>query len=943
MDKCRLLQVKILFCLLALTACFAELNAQDVRTGYLMVRMRQATTVQAAQDAIPIDFTVTEQLLDPSRTVFFKDNNAQVVMRRGGPKQPDLYSAEWRLVRTFAVRFESPVHPSRAAQTLQSKYGHVVEYAEPWYTNVLHGVPNDPLVINQDHLTTIRAFPGWDIYKGDSSMIIGIVDNGVTQGHEDLLPNIAPNRGEIPNNGIDDDNNGYIDDAIGCNLTSSVDGTLPGNTTNNSVGGHGTSVAGIASAATNNSKGIAGVGYNSRFFPIKAAPIGSGSILYGYQGILYSVQRGFKVVNTSWGRVKPPSPIDISVIDYCLANDVLVVASAGNHGDGFSGAGWKELNYPAAYEGVMGVGESTKDDFVMFTSGLGANAVVMAPGNNSLTTNASGGYDQSGSGTSFAAPMGAGLAALVRSKWPALTPLQTIAHILETSDDISAINTGYGAAVPGRINMLRALQTEPFSQPSIRVARSVNRLSGDRDPSRFYVGDTLNLAFDLINDLGLSEPLTVSLRIFEESGWTVEVLDAQRSVPAIASGTTARTPEFKVIVNIIGEQPLIFRLDIEGGAYLATRLEHLSPPAYSTDFSNDRIAYTMVDDGNVGYASRQNTLYGIGFNWKNLFSVLAPSGFLLSEGADRAVGGFANIEGTKSDFFPVKPFAGPQPETNIMSDDRAGNRKIGVRVTQKCTFPSLIADATIISVRIQNSSGGALQDLAAGYMLDWDIGSGGSNNTTRLAPEAIPDHLRGANTVAQLFSRSGEQVFICHAAVGGTPGAVGQSAGIKFTSIVNDPDGFTDADRIRLLSSGTSMQELTEGDLCGVIGMRFPGITPNDESVAFTVVIGVGSTAREATEAVRLALGGAVDVHEQSHQSVLLIAPNPTASRAVVTHKVGAQRITVRSVTGAVALFQECSADGITILNTESLASGLYSISIDHTTYQQRGVLSVLR
>lgn len=132
-------------------------------------------------------------------------------------------------------------------------------------------------------------------------MVVAVIDNGVDQTHEDLKASIAVNSGEIPGNFIDDDNNGAVDDYNGYNLAWEDDGTQPGVTYNNGAGGHGTNVAGIVSATTNNALGIAGIANRCKLFPIKAAPVNTGSIVYGYEGMIYAAQRGFKVINCSWG------------------------------------------------------------------------------------------------------------------------------------------------------------------------------------------------------------------------------------------------------------------------------------------------------------------------------------------------------------------------------------------------------------------------------------------------------------------------------------------------------------------------------------------------------------------------------------------------------------------------------------------------------------------
>lgn len=500
----------------------------DVRASHIYVRMRSARTRDEAQQLLPARYTVTEPLLDAARSVHFSSSAQRRAPLPTDPTNQLLWSSEEQLTRTFAVEIRG-ITPLAAVRELGTKLRAHVELAEPWYVMEPHAVkrvqPNDPMQNEQQYLATISALAGWEAYSGDTSVVIGITDNGVSQTHEDLRGNIARNWNEIPGNEIDDDGNGYVDDALGYNFASATDGTLPGETTNNAADGHGTKVSGLAAAAANNGVGITGVGYRSRFFPMKVSASGSSSIIFGYQALIYAAQRKFSVVNTSWGRVKPFSAIDQSVIDYCRANNVLVVASAGNHGSGASGDGWRYINYPSGYNGVLGVGETDKDDYVQSSSGLGGNAQVMAPGSQAFTTEAGGGYTNFNvEGTSFASPIVAGVAALVRGKHPSLTTDQVIGVLRRTADDISSKNSNVASYLPGRVNMQRALTTDPMSLVSCRIAstRIVDPITS-RPTVRYRSGDSVYLVLTIANDLRAISGGTVRLRVSDALGWSVRI------------------------------------------------------------------------------------------------------------------------------------------------------------------------------------------------------------------------------------------------------------------------------------------------------------------------------------------------------------------------------------------------------------------------------------
>ena len=194
----------------------------SVRPHYVVVRMLSARTISAANEALPAGYRAEDQLLAPRSTVNFSGQALLNIDSRSMPsRNAKLYHAEDQLTRTFTVSFVGPHIPAVAAHILKSKYATSVECAEPWYLAVTQGTPDDPLVTSQEYLTTVKAFEGWSTYEGNASVVIGISDDGISQTHEDLASNIAVNVGEIPDNGIDDDQNGFIDDHIGFNnLTS---------------------------------------------------------------------------------------------------------------------------------------------------------------------------------------------------------------------------------------------------------------------------------------------------------------------------------------------------------------------------------------------------------------------------------------------------------------------------------------------------------------------------------------------------------------------------------------------------------------------------------------------------------------------------------------------------------------------------------------------------
>ncbi len=898
-------------------------RTSEVVSQHVVVRFRQARSIIDAQHVLPPGFEVVEQLLPPSQTQFFRTQT--MALRPLQSSSSDLYSAEERLTRTFVVGFTGPASPLHIAQVLTSKHATSIEIAEPWYVAAVQSAPNDPEIGNQFFLKTIKAFEAWDVYQGADSVIIGISDDGIRQDHEDLAPNIAVNTKEIPDNGADDDGNGYIDDYNGYNFAYQIDGTQPGSTTSTQSYGHGTKVAGLASAATDNGKGIAGMGYKSRFFPMKTAKRTGGGIIFGYQSLIYAAQRGFRVVNTSWGVVKPFSQIDQSVIDYCVASNVLIVASGGNHGQDEVAAAWRLVNFPAGYRGVLGVGETTVDDLIVPTSGIGVNSDVYAPGYEAYTTEAPDGYTSFGiQGTSFASPIVAGLAGLVRGKWPNLTPMETAEHIRATSDDISISNSTLSDFVPKRVNAERALIAEPFARPGVRITGSTVRLARTGE-SRYRVGDTVELVLRLTNYLA-DVNLETMLRVVDPNGWDLGIVNEGQVVGSMPRGSVKTMLPITLIVRAVGTGDCVLGLVMSGTNYEDRDFVMVSPPTSMNRFENDRLIYAMSDDGMVGYSAPFDPKYGDGFGWKPSYSMLSSGGLFAQTQGTLSVSAYKNDPPFASDFLTSKPFGrAPEPSACVMSDSLAF-QPIGMQVTQDCKFISPTASSTVWNVKIQPSRADApLSNIGLGYVFDWDLGPGGADNRIVHDTECIPSSARGQQSAGFVVSRDGYPVALCVAAVGSKPTDAAQAACMLLDEIVDDGDGFSSSDRIQLLTRGTTIQTPNTGDVAGSIGMLRPGAVSSAEPFVFRVVIGVGATVDAARTAVREAIDATTSVAEYP-LGLVHMWPNPTSGDVHVEPIENIERIDVVDAAGRMVVRQNMVGFEVSTIATSNLMAGAYQV-----------------
>lgn len=367
----------------------------------------------------------------------------------------------------FRVKISGGENVGSAVARLAGKAA--VEAAQPNFYYRLLLTPNDPQFSSSGMygLTKISAPQAWDLTTGSSSVVVADIDTGMRYTHQDLAPNAWINAGEIAGNGVDDDNNGYIDDVYGWDFFYNDSNPI------DDAGGHGTHTAGTIGAAGNNLLNVVGVNWNVKIMPIKIySPNGTDStsamLVNAYSYVRMMKLRGvnIRVTNNSYGGCGEACGYDQATKDALDAMGdagILNVFAAGNAGVNNDTAA--DPSYPAVYTSpsILAVASSTSTDARSGFSSWGPISVdLAAPGSGVLSTyNTSDSATATLSGTSMATPHTAGAAALLSAYNPSLSAASLKATLMNTVDVITT-PTNWAAYVKsgGRLNVFAALQNQ---------------------------------------------------------------------------------------------------------------------------------------------------------------------------------------------------------------------------------------------------------------------------------------------------------------------------------------------------------------------------------------------------------------------------------------------------------------------------------------------------
>jgi PKD repeat protein len=481
-------------------------------------------------------------------------------------------------------------------ETLESfrKMNHVkrverVPKKEFFYTpNDLQPLSGNP---NQWYMDSVKAKQAWDITKGSASTIIAVTENAVQINHYDLINQVYTNTGEIPNDGIDNDGNGYIDDYQGYDVAA-YDGDVTPDIMSMT---HGTHVSGISNAQTNNGMGVASLGFLCKLLPVKIS-LFSNLPTTGYEGMVYAATMGARVINCSWGGLGY-SFVEQDIVDYVWGLGSIIVAAAGN-------GNVEDPVYPAAYNNVIAVAATSNSDGKLLSSNYGNWINISAPGagifSTDIDTISGNSIIAQRSGTSMATPMVSAAIALIASIGPNLDNTQIIQCLYNGAKNIYSlpVNSPYlNKLGAGRLDVYAALQCALQYIPPIANIQS--------NKKKVCTGETVNF-----NATSTGGPISNVQWYFPGGTPSSSTLPN----PAVSYALAGDYNVFLKLTNNNGSDSIIWSEQIQVSTPTAQPsiqesnnilISTVGAPAYQWFLNNDTIAGAIFQN----YSPSQNGTY----------------------------------------------------------------------------------------------------------------------------------------------------------------------------------------------------------------------------------------------------------------------------------------------------------------------------------------------
>ena len=454
----------------------------------------------------------------------------------------DYPNKESKTYHEFCKIYEIHFNPSLsvAEQVIVLEATGLFETVEPAYIfDILMGggyQPNDPLadstlgvISGLSQLIIHDFYKAWTVEKGDTNLVIGVIDTGCNFDQEDSKGNLAINYAD-PIDGINNDKDLFDGDSLTDNYRGWDLGDHDNDPTNGPGARHGADMISVIASTPNNDTGMVGTGFNCKYLPIKAAPdSSSNSIFQGYVGMLYAAEQGVKVMNCSWGgkAILPQIFEDLTetiLLDY----DAVIVSAAGNENN-------ESVYYPASYERVLSVSGLEVDSSKVPASNYNYHVDLAAAGYLRLANGFANDQYRMENGTSVAAAVVSGMAGLVRSHFPEMTAIQARRQMLITADYIDDMDSlvQYAGKMGKRINPYKALTDtispglEPFNFVVNNGVKTIDK-----------AGDIVGLDYALVNLLRPSNAVSYKISAVTDN---FKVIDSLGVLPDLATWDTLHT------------------------------------------------------------------------------------------------------------------------------------------------------------------------------------------------------------------------------------------------------------------------------------------------------------------------------------------------------------------------------------------------------------------
>ncbi len=795
-----------------------------------------------------------------------------------------------------------------------------VAYAEPLYIQKMDYTPNDPSVGSQYQFTKISAYTAWDVWKGDTNTVIGIVDSGTDWDHPDIQANLKLNYAD-PIDGIDNDADGFTDNFRGWDVSENDNNPMNANST------HGAHVTGCAAAVTDNATGVAGPSFYCRILPIKASLNSSTTnIDNGYDGIIYAADHGANVINCSWGRSGGASQFEQDIVNYAvLDKDAVVIAAAGN-------GGVEEEHYPSSYDNCISVASTTTTDSRSSFSSYSFTVDVCAPGSNILSTDFNDSYSTQ-SGTSMASPIAAGCAAMIKSRFPAMNALQVGEQLRTTADNIYTVGSNVafaGKLGKGRVNLFRAV-TDSVSPGVIVKKLNIN----DGNDGVFVVGDTLNVSDLLHNLLRPTSNLTCSLTT--PSGVYLQVLNSTYSVGVLNTNDTISNyaAPYRLVVKAGTPQntEVILKITLTDGAWTDNFSFKLIINEDYINIDINDVATSITSKGLIGY-NQSGQVQGLGFKYQGGPTILYEMALMVGASGTQVSDWFRGDGATSDEDFTSVVTVARQIPAIVSEFDAMGSFQdngitsaspINVLITHHAYAWTPAPDNKYVMVQysIKNIGTSTLTNLSAGLAADWDIpdfnNNKASTDVARRMGYVWCTDTNGIWAAIKLLSHTGNfnhYAIDNYAANGGLDLSDGFANAEKYTSMTT---GRADA--------GVTLNA-TGNDVISVVSSIGGNLAAGDSiEVAFALIAGENLAMLETSaEAAQVKYDNVLSVSNlnlpSSNTHLSGIYPNPADKQTRIEFALGSNSKTVISIYN---LLGKKVKDVI----SENLSTGTYSLIID--------------